>query len=71
MALSKRGLIKRSKSFFRRRFIRMNITIVDLSDIMQMPVGPVAYVPVKGRGAEGITVAPRPLGISKLFEGVL
>lgn len=71
MALSKRNLIKRSKSYLRRRSIKVNVTIVDLSSVMCIPRG-------KHRGGcervEGkfhyYHVEPRESGIGKLMEGI-
>ena len=72
MATSKRNLIKQSKSYFRRRSIKVNVTIVDLSDVMSIARG-------KHRGGcehiEGkfhyYHVEPRESGIGKLMDGVL
>lgn len=72
MALSKRNLIKRSKSYFRRRSINVNITIVDLSGVMSIARG-------KHRGGcdpiadkfHYYHIEPRESGVGKLMEDVL
>lgn len=72
MATSKRNLIKQSKSYFRRRSIKVNVTIVDLSGVMSIARG-------KHRGScdpvsdkfHYYRVEPRESGIGKLMEGVL
>lgn len=71
MALSKRNLIKQSKSYFRRRSINVTVSIVDLSSVMCLPRG-------KHRGGceriEGkfhyYHVEPRESGVGKLMEGI-
>lgn len=73
MALSKRVLIKRSKSYWRSRSINVLVSITDLSDVLQMPiVGARALDTEPSIAYEDLpTVEPRGPGISKLFEGVL
>lgn len=73
MALSKRVLIKRSKSYWRPRSINVLVTITDLSDVLQTPVVGVRVFDTEPSIAyEDLpTVEPRGPGISKLFEGLL
>lgn len=69
MATSKRALIKQSKSFFRRRSIKLNITVVDLSSVMAMP-GKVSRESIDGK-YHYYRIEPRESGIGKLMEDVL
>lgn len=69
MALSKRNLIKQSKSFFHRRSIKVNMTIVDLSSVMAIP-GKVSREPIDDK-YHYYHIEPRESGVGKLMEGVL
>lgn len=70
MALSKRVLIKRSKSYWRPRSINVMVIITDLADVLQMPVvGLHAASTEPSIAYEGLPIIePRGPGISALFR---
>lgn len=72
MALSKRKLIKQSKSYWRPRSINVQFTIMDLSDVLQMPVVGHTPDPYPNIAYKDLpTIEPRGPGIAALFRGVL
>jgi hypothetical protein len=69
MALSKRNLIKRSKSFLKRRSVKVTMTIVDLSSVMPIHRGKHRGIsPTLNLKYQIHPVEPRGPGIGRLFN---